>query len=229
MHFDVSRAYFHAKGQRPVLVKLRAEDCSGKDREKIGRTEDAANNWERDWQGHLENWGYELARSSRSLLHTKTRNTSGVTHVDDFVVTGTKGSLLELKKQLGSVYPIKASIIGAGSTKSIKALNRRICWGETWMLCQHDLRPVDVLVESLGLENGNTVQTLILDDGDSGVVRPSANQQVQISGGHMLVPQSRQSRHNLCRERVVPKKNFRSYATELRHNETTRSVLAGRE
>ena len=39
------------------------------------------------------------------------------------MVTGTKGSLLDLKRQLESVYPIKASIIGAGSTKSIKALN----------------------------------------------------------------------------------------------------------
>ena len=29
---------------------------------------------------------------------------------------------------------------------------------------QHDLRHVDVLVESLGLENGNTVQTLTVDD-----------------------------------------------------------------
>ena len=30
------------------------------------------------------------------------------------------------------------------------------------MLHQHDLRHVDVLVESLGLENGNTVQTPII-------------------------------------------------------------------
>ena len=94
-------------------------------------TRDAASNWERDWQGHLENWGYELGRSSRILFHNKKRNTSGMTHGDDFVVTGTKESLLELKKQLESVYPIKASIIGAGSAKSIKVLNRRICWGET--------------------------------------------------------------------------------------------------
>ena len=36
MHVDVSRAYFQAKAERPVLVKLPAEDCSGKDKEKIG-------------------------------------------------------------------------------------------------------------------------------------------------------------------------------------------------
>ena len=36
MHVDVSCAYFHAKAQRPVLVKLAAEDCSRKDQGKIG-------------------------------------------------------------------------------------------------------------------------------------------------------------------------------------------------
>ena len=97
MHVDVSRAYFHAKAQRPVLARLPAEDCSGKDKGKIGflkksmyGTRDAASNWERDWQGQLVNWGYELGRSSRSLSHYK-KKTLGLTHGDDFVVTGSKG------------------------------------------------------------------------------------------------------------------------------------------
>ena len=78
MHVDVSCAYFHAKAQRPVLVKLAAEDCRGKDQGKIGLltkrmygTRDAASNWERDWQGHLENWGHVLGCSARSLFHNK--------------------------------------------------------------------------------------------------------------------------------------------------------------
>ena len=33
---DVSRAYFHAKAQRLVLVKLPAEDCSAWDKGEIG-------------------------------------------------------------------------------------------------------------------------------------------------------------------------------------------------
>ena len=87
-----------------------------------------------------------------------------MTHGDDFVVTGTKDSLLELKKQMESVYPIKASIIWEVRQRVSKALTRRMCWGETGILYQHDPRHVDVLVESLALENGNTVQTPIIDD-----------------------------------------------------------------
>ena len=52
------------------------------------------------------------------------------TRRDDFVVTGSKESFLEVENQLNSVYPIKASIIGGGSEKSMKALNRIIRWGE---------------------------------------------------------------------------------------------------
>ena len=65
MHADVSRAYFHAKAQRAVLVKLPAEDWSGKDvgnfgllKKRMYGSRDAESNREKD--RHLESWGYEL-------------------------------------------------------------------------------------------------------------------------------------------------------------------------
>ena len=84
MHVDVSRVHFHANAQRPVLVKLLAEDCSGKDKSKIGLqkkgmygTRDAACNWDKDWQGHLKNCGYELVRSSRNLFAQQEKENFG--------------------------------------------------------------------------------------------------------------------------------------------------------
>ena len=79
-------------------------------------------------KGISKNWGYELERSSRNLFHNKKKKASGFIHED--VVTGSKESLLELNMRLESVYPINTNIIGTGSAKSIKALNRRIRWGE---------------------------------------------------------------------------------------------------
>ena len=65
MHIDVSRAYFHAKAQRPVLIRLPVEDRMGTDAGKVGvmkksmyGTRDAASNWERDWQENVKKWGF---------------------------------------------------------------------------------------------------------------------------------------------------------------------------
>ena len=82
LHEGVSCAYFHAETQRSVLVKLPAEDCSGKDVGKIGLlkksmygTRDAACDRERDWQEHLENRGYELGRKfKKPVPHLEKEN-----------------------------------------------------------------------------------------------------------------------------------------------------------
>ena len=81
------------------------------------------------------------------------------------MVTGPKESLLEIKNQLKSVYPIKASIIGSGSSALKRASKSwRTRWGKTGIVYQYDPRHVDVLVEGLGLEIGNAVQTPIIDN-----------------------------------------------------------------
>ena len=61
MHIDVSRAYFHAKAQKLVLIRLPVENRMGADGGKIGLlqksmygTRDAASNWERDLQEHIK-------------------------------------------------------------------------------------------------------------------------------------------------------------------------------
>ena len=54
---------------------------------------------------------------------------SGLTHGDDFVLTGPTKRLMEFENEMNNVYPIKAKIISLGSPKSIKTLNRRLHWG----------------------------------------------------------------------------------------------------
>ena len=87
---DVSLAYFHAKAQRLVLVRLPVEDRMGTDAGKIDLlkksmygTRDAASNWERDWQVHVKSWCFELGLSSKN-------------HGDDFVLTGSTKRLTDV-------------------------------------------------------------------------------------------------------------------------------------
>ena len=80
-------------------------------------------------------------------------------HSDDFVLTGPTKKLVEFERKMTSVYSIKAKIISYGSPKNIKTLNRRLHWRRRGIVYQHDPRHVDVLVQDLGLEHGNSVQT----------------------------------------------------------------------
>ena len=66
---------------------------------------------------------------------------------------------MEFERKMTNVYTIKAKIIGYGSPKSIKTLNRRLHWEKRGIVYQHDPRHVDVLVKYLGLEHGNCVHT----------------------------------------------------------------------
>ena len=114
------------------------------------------------------------------------------------------------------------------TAKIIKALDRKIRWGEAGTLCQHDPRHVDVLVGSLELENGNTMQTPIVDDvKDENPVLLDI-EQISKYRSHVarcLFPSQDIAAVNECRQRMsdpVPQ-------TQLRQIEAARSVFEGRE
>ena len=138
----------------------------GTDARKVGLmkksmhgTRDAVSNWERVWQEHVRNWGFQLGLNSKNLLHHKENRVSGLTHGDDFVLTRPTKKLTEFNRTLTSVLSIIAKIISYGSPKSIKTLNRRLHWRKRGVVYQHDPRHVDVLVNDFRLEHGNPVQT----------------------------------------------------------------------
>ena len=140
MHVDVSRAYFHAKAKRLVLVKLPVEDCSGKDEGKIGDMQQARRNetGKEIWIVGDTSW----SAAQEALFHNKNQKTLGLTHGDSFCGGRIEErGLLELKNQLESVCPIKGT---------------REYAGERGVLYQHEPRHVDVLVESLEFREWKT-------------------------------------------------------------------------
>ena len=76
-------------------------------------TRDAASNWERDWQGHVQKWGFQLGLSSKNLFHHREDRVSGLIHGDDFVITGPTEKLMEVERKMTSLYPIKAKVISS--------------------------------------------------------------------------------------------------------------------
>ena len=137
---------------------------------------------------------------------------------------------MELKKQLESVDPNKSEHHWCRFCKEYQGAEPRIRQRETGIVYQHDPRHVDVLVESLGLEHGNTVQPPIVDDvKHENPVRLDAG---QISKYRSHVARclflSEGSGHNIRHGRVVPE-NVRSLGTQLHQIEAARSEPEGRD
>ena len=68
--------------------------------------------------------------------------------------------------------------ISPGPTESIKALNRRVHWRDRGEVFQQDSRHVDVLLQEIGLETANAVQTPATDDTSSDTSKPLGPEQL---------------------------------------------------
>ena len=89
-------------------------------------TRDAASNWERDWQEHVKSWGFQLGLSSKNLFHQERSQVSGMTHGDDFVLTGPTKRLTEFENKMTGVCPIKAKIISYGSSERHQSVEQKV-------------------------------------------------------------------------------------------------------
>ena len=95
MYADVSRAYFYAKAERPVYVKLPEEDIEPGDEGKCGRlrmsmygTRDAALNWSKEYGDTLKQSGFVQGMNNPCLFMNHKLNVSIMVHGDDFLITG---------------------------------------------------------------------------------------------------------------------------------------------
>ena len=134
---------------------------------------------------------------------------SGLTHGDDFVLTGPTKKLMEFERKMTNVYSIKAKIIGYGSPKSIKTLNRRLHWEKRGIVYQYDSRHDDVLVKDLGLEHGSSVQTPatpdVTEQEESESLSQDQHQRYRSQVARCLFFSQDRADRNIHCERAVPK------------------------
>ena len=132
MHIDVSRAYFHAKAQRPLLVRLPAEDQRNNDageldflKKNMYDTLDAASNWACGLQNHLKRWDYKLGQISKKLCHHRNNKISRMTHGDD-----SAPKLIEVMiKVAGSVAILAQGVFERSTSEVDRALPYDGCGG----------------------------------------------------------------------------------------------------
>ena len=133
MYADVSRACFYANAERPVYVKLPAEDTEPGDEGKCGRlrmsmygTRDAALNWANEYADTLRGAGFKQGASNTCLFHNQEIGVSIMVHGDDFVAIGTEDNLKATREVLESKYKIKVEVLGRkeGQVEELRILNK---------------------------------------------------------------------------------------------------------
>jgi hypothetical protein len=162
MYADVSRAYFYAKAECPVYVKLPAEDVEEGDEGRCGRlrmsmygTRDAALNWAKAYGDTLREAGFNKGASNPCLFQNKHLGVSIMVHGDDFVTVGPEQHLKTTRKALEDKYKLKVEVLGLeeGQSSEVRILNKIVRMTKAGIELEADPRHVELAVRELQLED----------------------------------------------------------------------------
>ncbi len=163
---DVKRAYFHAKSQRPVYIKIPAEDFEPGDEGRVGRlnlglygTRDAAQNWAKEYTNTLRTLGFNVGKATPCSFKHCERELFITVHGDDFTVTGPEEDLRWLETKFSDKYEIKASMLGPdnGMEAEIRVLNRILRWTDEGIEYEPDQRHAELVIREAGMTGARAV------------------------------------------------------------------------
>ena len=183
MFLDVRRAHWTAKIFRLVYVQL--PDEAGVGPGKCGRLNkamygcrDAAACWELEITDCFTTAGFCPGIGSPVLFCNQTRDLQVTLHGDDITTLGFEDDLFWMKSMLEERYELKfGGLLGPDETdvREVSVLNRLVCYGEYATTIEADPRHVEILVNTLNLQQGKSVSSpgVSNDGGDVTPLEPS--------------------------------------------------------
>ena len=166
MVLDVKRAFLHGDIQRPVYIRLPAEDPKscvpgllGKLRKAMYGTRDAPAVWQKVVKEAMLSLGFVCSSSNPSVFRHELRDILVVTHVDDFLCCAQRDDLDWLWKSLSKRYTLKSKVLGpnSGEFREIEFLGRRFAWTRSGITYEADPKHVRVMLEEWCMTSCNKV------------------------------------------------------------------------
>ena len=169
----VKRACFHARATRDIYIEIPAEDKVPGEGDVVGKlelclygTRDAALNWQKTVQAHLESLGFVSSKAFPNIYHHVNRGICTLVHGDDYASSGTQANLEWLKAGLERKFEIKTTIIGheKSDDTECKILKRMIRVTPEGYEYEADPRRADLIVEQLKVGESKGVVTAGIDE-----------------------------------------------------------------
>ncbi len=165
---DVKRAFLHGTMERDLYIRLPPEDkyaqsglYLGRLRKSLYGTRDAPLAWQKVVQGVMKELEFHSDVVAPGMYSHIRRDLRVITHVDDFLVSGSDADVRWLIKNLGERYEIKSEVFGFGANdqKEIRFLGRTIRATSSGISIEGDPKHVDILLNEWNMVNSKPVDT----------------------------------------------------------------------
>ena len=130
-------------------------------RKSLYGTREAAQNWECELGGFLEEIGLRRGQASTRLYSEEARGISASVHGDDVTVKASREDAEWLIQKFKERYESKTQMIGEAVdlSKQLQILNRTVRWSSRGLWIEADPRHVKEVIKALGLEGASPAPT----------------------------------------------------------------------
>ena len=124
-------------------------------------TRDAAQNWECELGGFLEEIGLRRGQARTCLYFEEARGISASVHGDDVIVKASREDAEWLIRKFKEKFEIKTQMIGEATDldQQLQILNRSVRWSSRGLWIEADPRHVREVIKALGLEGASPAPT----------------------------------------------------------------------
>lgn len=163
MLLDSKKAFLYADIERELYIELPDDDEHKKGGVNVGLlnkamygTRDAPSAWSKLVRKMLIDLNFVPCRTSACVFFNRATGVRVVSHVDDFLCSGPKAGLIELRNLLKANYEVDGDILGLGADEARegKFLGRLVRYTADGLEWEADPKQVKSLVSEFGLECG---------------------------------------------------------------------------
>ena len=124
-------------------------DVVGRLRKALYGTQDAPVLWQRLVRRIMLDHGFEASRTTACVYYNRKTGVKAVAHVDDFLLTGGREPLEQLRKELQEGFEVDGDIVGPADdeVRSASFLGRSVRWTDAGLEIEGDQKVIRSLLE----------------------------------------------------------------------------------